>query len=84
MLSNHRFTDVKDEKEAQKPEEATKLQNGDSKESKDSKESVALAAAATASGVSDEKKKAKTRFMFNIADGGFTGARTNGNKSHPK
>ncbi|XP_072226613.1 chromodomain-helicase-DNA-binding protein 4a isoform X1 [Leuresthes tenuis] len=58
--------DVKDEKEAQKPEEATKLQNGDSKEGTTS------AAAATASGVSEEKKKAKTRFMFNIADGGFT------------
>jgi len=61
---------VKDEKEAQKPEEATKLQNGDSKEGTTS------AAAATASGVSEEKKKAKTRFMFNIADGGFTGAHT--------
>uniref|UniRef100_A0A8C8K6B1 DNA helicase n=1 Tax=Oncorhynchus tshawytscha TaxID=74940 RepID=A0A8C8K6B1_ONCTS len=36
------------------------LQNGDSV-----KEGVAA-------GVSEEKKKAKTRFMFNIADGGFT------------
>uniref|UniRef100_A0AAQ5XXV8 DNA helicase n=1 Tax=Amphiprion ocellaris TaxID=80972 RepID=A0AAQ5XXV8_AMPOC len=61
-------TDLKEEKEAQKPEEATKLQNGDS-----SKESTApAAAAATVSGPSEEKKKAKTRFMFNIADGGFT------------
>ncbi|KAM9385141.1 chromodomain-helicase-DNA-binding protein 4a isoform 2-T2 [Pholidichthys leucotaenia] len=51
----------KEEKEAQKPEEAAKLQNGDS-----SKEGAALAA------ISEEKKKAKTRFMFNIADGGFT------------
>lgn len=60
--------DLKEEKEAQKPEEATKLQNGDS-----SKESAApAAAAATVSGPSEEKKKAKTRFMFNIADGGFT------------
>ncbi|XP_051811202.1 chromodomain-helicase-DNA-binding protein 4a isoform X3 [Acanthochromis polyacanthus] len=60
--------DLKEEKEAQKPEEATKLQNGDS-----SKESSApAAAAATVSGPSEEKKKAKTRFMFNIADGGFT------------
>ncbi|XP_047240264.1 chromodomain-helicase-DNA-binding protein 4a isoform X3 [Girardinichthys multiradiatus] len=59
--------DVKEEKEAPKPEEATKLQNGDS-----GKEGVASTAASTASGVSEEKKKAKTRFMFNIADGGFT------------
>ncbi|XP_041868076.1 chromodomain-helicase-DNA-binding protein 4a [Melanotaenia boesemani] len=60
--------EVKDEKDAQKPEEATKLQNGDS-----SKEGATTAAAAsTPSGVSEEKKKAKTRFMFNIADGGFT------------
>uniref|UniRef100_A0A4W6FME5 Chromodomain helicase DNA binding protein 4a n=1 Tax=Lates calcarifer TaxID=8187 RepID=A0A4W6FME5_LATCA len=48
--------DLKEEKEAPKPEEATKLQNGDS-----SKETA-----------SEEKKKVKTRFMFNIADGGFT------------
>nr|XP_020471103.1 chromodomain-helicase-DNA-binding protein 4-like [Monopterus albus] len=54
--------DLKDEKEAPKLEEATKLQNGDS-----SKEGTAAAGAA-----SEEKKKAKTRFMFNIADGGFT------------
>ncbi|XP_014846013.1 PREDICTED: chromodomain-helicase-DNA-binding protein 4 isoform X1 [Poecilia mexicana] len=61
--------EVKEEKETPKPEEAAKLQNGDG-----SKEGVATAAAAasTASGVSEEKKKAKTRFMFNIADGGFT------------
>ncbi|XP_012729390.2 chromodomain-helicase-DNA-binding protein 4a isoform X1 [Fundulus heteroclitus] len=58
--------DMKEEKEAPKPEEAAKLQNGDG-----SKE-VPSAAASTASGVSEEKKKAKTRFMFNIADGGFT------------
>ncbi|XP_073318940.1 chromodomain-helicase-DNA-binding protein 4a isoform X3 [Pagrus major] len=68
--------DLKEEKEAPKTEEATKLQNGDS-----SKESAASAAAATAAppaaaaaagAASEEKKKAKTRFMFNIADGGFT------------
>ncbi|KAE8282426.1 Chromodomain-helicase-DNA-binding protein 4 [Larimichthys crocea] len=60
--------DLKEEKEAQKPEEATKLQNGDS-----SKESGASAAAAAATPAAlEEKKKTKTRFMFNIADGGFT------------
>uniref|UniRef100_A0A8B9LWN0 Chromodomain helicase DNA binding protein 4a n=1 Tax=Astyanax mexicanus TaxID=7994 RepID=A0A8B9LWN0_ASTMX len=52
--------DQKDEKEAGKTEEPAKLQNGDS--AKDG----------GAAGVSEEKKKAKTRFMFNIADGGFT------------
>ncbi|XP_028281483.1 chromodomain-helicase-DNA-binding protein 4a isoform X2 [Parambassis ranga] len=57
--------DLKEEKEAPKPEEPTKLQNGDS-----SKEGGATSAAA--SGATEEKKKAKTRFMFNIADGGFT------------
>lgn len=46
----------------QKTEEASKLQNGDG-----SKE-------AAASAISEEKKKIKSRFMFNIADGGFTGA----------
>lgn len=64
------FEDAKDDKAAPKTEEATKLQNGDS-----TKEGAASAAAgSTASEVSEEKKKAKTRFMFNIADGGFTGA----------
>ncbi|XP_035537770.1 chromodomain-helicase-DNA-binding protein 4-like [Morone saxatilis] len=66
--------DLKEEKEAQKPEDATKLQNGDS--SKESGASVAAATTATATATtgaaSEEKKKAKTRFMFNIADGGFT------------
>lgn len=62
---------MKEEKETQKPvESAAKLQNGDG-----SKEGTASTAAATASGASEEKKKAKTRFMFNIADGGFTGTR---------
>uniref|UniRef100_A0A3Q3C8R0 Chromodomain helicase DNA binding protein 4a n=1 Tax=Haplochromis burtoni TaxID=8153 RepID=A0A3Q3C8R0_HAPBU len=61
-------TNVKEEKETQKPvESAAKLQNGDG-----NKEGTASTAAATASGASEEKKKAKTRFMFNIADGGFT------------
>ncbi|XP_055732192.1 chromodomain-helicase-DNA-binding protein 4-like isoform X3 [Salvelinus fontinalis] len=50
----------KEEKDGAKVEELAKLQNGDSV-----KEVVAA-------GVSEEKKKAKTRFMFNIADGGFT------------
>ncbi|XP_063041546.1 chromodomain-helicase-DNA-binding protein 4a isoform X2 [Engraulis encrasicolus] len=53
--------DCKDEKEGVKTEEPAKLQNGDS--SKDG---------AATPGASEEKKKTKTRFMFNIADGGFT------------
>ncbi|MCI4395573.1 hypothetical protein PGIGA_G00182170 [Pangasianodon gigas] len=52
--------DQKDEKESGKIEEPAKLQNGDG-----GKDGVAA-------GASEEKKKAKTRFMFNIADGGFT------------
>lgn len=49
-----------------KTEEATKLQNGEN-----TKEG---ATAAPVVNVSEEKKKAtKQRFMFNIADGGFTG-----------
>uniref|UniRef100_A0AAQ4QGW6 Chromodomain helicase DNA binding protein 4a n=1 Tax=Gasterosteus aculeatus aculeatus TaxID=481459 RepID=A0AAQ4QGW6_GASAC len=52
-------SDLKDEKEPLKAEDVAKLQNGDG-----SKEGGATAAA--------EKKKAKSRFMFNIADGGFT------------
>ncbi|XP_030597519.1 chromodomain-helicase-DNA-binding protein 4-like isoform X2 [Archocentrus centrarchus] len=60
--------ELKEEKEAQKPEDAAaKLQNGDG-----SKEGTVSAAPSAASGASEEKKKAKTRFMFNIADGGFT------------
>ncbi|XP_067280975.1 chromodomain-helicase-DNA-binding protein 4a isoform X2 [Pseudorasbora parva] len=50
----------KDEKESGKTDEAGKLQNGES-----AKDSAAAAGA-------EERKKAKTRFMFNIADGGFT------------
>nr|XP_046158947.1 chromodomain-helicase-DNA-binding protein 4-like isoform X1 [Oncorhynchus gorbuscha]XP_046158949.1 chromodomain-helicase-DNA-binding protein 4-like isoform X1 [Oncorhynchus gorbuscha] len=56
----------KEEKDGLKTEESGKLQNGEN-----SKEGVA--AAAMAVNVSEEKKKAtKQRFMFNIADGGFT------------
>lgn len=67
--------DLKEEKDAQKPEEATKLQNGDS-----TKESPVSAAASVGSSISEEKKKAKTRFMFNIADGGFTGSNADAQK----
>ncbi|XP_056597232.1 chromodomain-helicase-DNA-binding protein 4a isoform X2 [Triplophysa dalaica] len=49
----------KDEKESAKLEVAVKLPNGES--AKDA-----------AAGGTEERKKAKTRFMFNIADGGFT------------
>uniref|UniRef100_A0A674B0A9 Chromodomain helicase DNA binding protein 4a n=1 Tax=Salmo trutta TaxID=8032 RepID=A0A674B0A9_SALTR len=45
---------------AEEKADVSELQNGDS---------VKEGAAA---GISEEKKKAKTRFMFNIADGGFT------------
>lgn len=55
------LVEQKDEKESGKIEEPAKLQNGDG-----GKDGVAA-------GASEEKKKAKTRFMFNIADGGFTG-----------
>ncbi|XP_039675466.1 chromodomain-helicase-DNA-binding protein 4a isoform X4 [Perca fluviatilis] len=67
--ADEKKADLKEEKEPPKPEEATKLQNGDG-----SKEGGASAAVATAAAgaASEEKKKAKTRFMFNIADGGFT------------
>lgn len=53
-----------EEKEPVKTEETPKLQNGNS--SKETEKS-------TVSGVSEDKKKARSRFMFNIADGGFTG-----------
>lgn len=49
----------KEEKESGKTEEASKLPNGES--AKDA-----------AAGGTEERKKAKSRFMFNIADGGFT------------
>ncbi|TDH03758.1 hypothetical protein EPR50_G00145450 [Perca flavescens] len=69
--ADEKRADLKEEKEPQKPEEATKLQNGDG--SKEGGASAAAATAAAAAGAaSEEKKKAKTRFMFNIADGGFT------------
>ncbi|TRY96280.1 hypothetical protein DNTS_024011 [Danionella cerebrum] len=57
-------TGEKDDKDSGKTGEVGKLSNGES--AKD-----AAAAAATGAGI-EEKKKAKTRFMFNIADGGFT------------
>lgn len=60
---------MKEEKDGVKTEEATKLQNGEN-----TKEG---ATAAPVVNVSEEKKKAtKQRFMFNIADGGFTGGAT--------
>lgn len=59
-------SELKEEKDGVKTEEATKLQNGEN-----TKEG---ATAASVVNVSEEKKKAtKQRFMFNIADGGFTG-----------
>uniref|UniRef100_A0A4W5NAR0 Uncharacterized protein n=1 Tax=Hucho hucho TaxID=62062 RepID=A0A4W5NAR0_9TELE len=59
-------SEQKEEKDGLKTEEFGKLQNGEN-----TKEGVA--AAAMAMNVSEEKKKAtKQRFMFNIADGGFT------------
>ncbi|CAJ1082732.1 chromodomain-helicase-DNA-binding protein 4a isoform X1 [Xyrichtys novacula] len=67
--ADEKKADLKEEKEAPKPEDAAKLQNGDS--SKESGASATAAASASAA-ISEEKKKAKTRFMFNIADGGFT------------
>ena len=52
-----------------KTDESNKLQNGEN-----TKEG---ATAAPVVNVSEEKKKAtKQRFMFNIADGGFTGGHT--------
>ncbi|XP_042345222.1 chromodomain-helicase-DNA-binding protein 4 isoform X3 [Plectropomus leopardus] len=55
----------KEEKDAVKTEDSGKLQNGEN-----AKEG---ATAAPAVNISEEKKKAtKQRFMFNIADGGFT------------
>uniref|UniRef100_A0A672MCM4 Chromodomain-helicase-DNA-binding protein 4-like n=1 Tax=Sinocyclocheilus grahami TaxID=75366 RepID=A0A672MCM4_SINGR len=58
----------KDEKDSGKTEEAGKLQNGES--AKDGTAGAATGAATAAA--AEERKKAKTRFMFNIADGGFT------------
>ncbi|KAM8826916.1 chromodomain-helicase-DNA-binding protein 4 [Synchiropus picturatus] len=57
--------DPKDEKDGVKPDEPGKLQNGEN--GKDGASTV------SAINISEEKKKAtKQRFMFNIADGGFT------------
>ncbi|XP_016131313.1 chromodomain-helicase-DNA-binding protein 4-like [Sinocyclocheilus grahami] len=55
--------ELKDEKHGVKSEDSAKLQNGES----------AKETSGGVDGVSEEKKKAvKQRFMFNIADGGFT------------
>ncbi|CAL8374748.1 unnamed protein product [Boreogadus saida] len=65
----------KDVEEVVKVEEGPKLQNGDSSKEGGATVGVAAVGGATAgvvSVISEEKKKAKTRFMFNIADGGFT------------
>lgn len=61
--------DLKEEREAQK-EEAANLQNGDG-----SKQASTLTVTVAKAAI-EERKKAKTRFMFNIADGGFTGTHT--------
>uniref|UniRef100_A0A671REJ7 Chromodomain-helicase-DNA-binding protein 4-like n=1 Tax=Sinocyclocheilus anshuiensis TaxID=1608454 RepID=A0A671REJ7_9TELE len=56
-------TELKDEKHGVKSEDSAKLQNGEN----------AKETSGGVDGVSEEKKKAvKQRFMFNIADGGFT------------
>lgn len=63
------FLEQKEEKDSVKPDESGKLQNGEN--AKDG------GTAAPVVNVSEEKKKAtKQRFMFNIADGGFTGGHT--------
>lgn len=59
----------KEEKDGAKGDESGKMQNGES--GKDGAAPVSVVS------VGEEKKKTtKQRFMFNIADGGFTGART--------
>uniref|UniRef100_A0A671MG42 Chromodomain-helicase-DNA-binding protein 4-like n=1 Tax=Sinocyclocheilus anshuiensis TaxID=1608454 RepID=A0A671MG42_9TELE len=62
-LKENTSSDLKDEKDCVKSEDSAKLQNGENvKET-----------SGGGDGVSEEKKKAvKQRFMFNIADGGFT------------
>lgn len=63
------LTEQKEEKDGVKTDESGKLQNGEN--TKDG------GTAAPVVNVSEEKKKAtKQRFMFNIADGGFTGGHT--------
>ena len=68
--------ELKEEKDVVKTDE--KLQNGESnKEGGAPPPPVVAAAAAAVVNVSEERKKAtKQRFMFNIADGGFTGKHT--------
>ncbi|XP_061770864.1 chromodomain-helicase-DNA-binding protein 4 isoform X2 [Nerophis ophidion] len=59
--------DQKEEKDSVKSDESSKLQNGENARE------AATAAALSLVNVSEEKRKAsKQRFMFNIADGGFT------------
>ena len=85
LVSPH-AAETKEEKDSPKEEATAKLQNGESKESPAPAAATAATAATAAAGaaapsaaaaaVSEEKKKTKTRFMFNIADGGFTGTDT--------
>ncbi|XP_033957567.1 chromodomain-helicase-DNA-binding protein 4 isoform X1 [Pseudochaenichthys georgianus] len=56
----------KEDKDAVKTDESGKLQNGENGRE------VATAAAAVVNVVEEKKKATKQRFMFNIADGGFT------------
>uniref|UniRef100_A0A3B3TPP7 Chromodomain helicase DNA binding protein 4 n=1 Tax=Poecilia latipinna TaxID=48699 RepID=A0A3B3TPP7_9TELE len=69
LMGSLHFVEQKEEKDGMKTDDSGKLQNGEN-----GKEG---ATAASAVNISEEKKKAsKQRFMFNIADGGFTGGRT--------
>uniref|UniRef100_A0A3B3WPH7 Uncharacterized protein n=1 Tax=Poecilia mexicana TaxID=48701 RepID=A0A3B3WPH7_9TELE len=65
LMGSLHFVEQKEEKDGMKTDDSGKLQNGEN-----GKEG---ATAASAVNISEEKKKAsKQRFMFNIADGGFT------------
>lgn len=62
-------SELKEEKDGVKTDESGKLQNGEN--TKEGATAVPMV------NISEEKKKAtKQRFMFNIADGGFTGGYT--------
>lgn len=62
-------SEQKEEKDGVKTDDSGKLQNGEN-----TKEG---ATAVSVVNISEEKKKTtKQRFMFNIADGGFTGGQT--------
>lgn len=68
--------EAKEEKDGVKTEEPGKMQNGES--AKDGAAPVSMVS------VGEEKKKtAKQRFMFNIADGGFTGVRSHTRRLQP-